>query len=144
MSTYESLLAMSSDLVADFKGVCEEGDKLVQGAERIRVLIEDGVVDLSGPYLMRVDLATRRFAAGRTLGSEALEEITGLLRTVEVRRLRRDLAAELKDHMLVSEQEKAMAQEIPIIRSELENVFLLVEAMRKVLKELQPPRLVVA
>ena len=73
MSTYEALIDMHDRTAAQFKKLCEEGDDLIRISEMILRLIDDGVVDLGGPYPQRIQMAARRLVTGRRLGVEALE-----------------------------------------------------------------------
>lgn len=143
MSTYEALIDMHDRTAAQFKKLCTEGDDLIRISEMILRLIDDGVVDLGGPYPQRIQMASRRLVTGRRLGVEALEEVNGLLRNIETMRIRRDVAFELKDDQLVQEQENLMAKSIPVAQSELEHVYTLIEYLKLTVKELAPPRLVV-
>lgn len=143
MSTYEALIDMHGRMVVQFKKLCEEGEELIQITDKILALIDCGVVDLGGPYLSRVEMATRRFRAGQNMGSETIGEIDSHLRSLEGMRVRRDVAGEIGDHQLARDQENLMAKLIPMVHSELENVFTLIEYLKLALKELAPPRLIV-
>jgi uncharacterized protein YsxB (DUF464 family) len=143
MSSYEALVDLNSQMGLQFRKVCEESDDLIRISEKIISLVEDGVADLGNPYLSRVERATRSIGASRQLGTEALREVSDVLRSIETMRVRRDVAVELKDDSLVQEQEQGMARAIPIAQSELENVFTLIEYMKLTLKDLAPPHLIV-
>jgi len=143
MSTYEALVDMHVRFDQEFKKLCLDADDLVRISRSILGLIEDGVVDLGGPYLPRIELLSRRIAVARRLGGDSFDEVDKMLRNVDILRLRLDVAFDLKSDHLVKENENLIAKTLDLAHLELEGAFTLMEHLKTAMREMAPPRLVV-